>query len=406
MKVFGLICLLYLSLDVSGKVFYVREDGRKGECVLLQYKPGGKKVAMSPIKAPVAKMQEDALSGLIGTIGKSATLSMHSMNAIKAFAGTMANIAPKLGPCLGVFGAAFGMLDAFTKPKLSDVLGAVNKAIGKLTDEVNDRLESMKGYVDEKVIEMERDLTKREYQHLFDMLEECAKKFDKHSADRCMENTDTIQDAAYAKFAIFAEEINAGDIDDYKIKRIEMNLLTFRNYVLLRLMTMKALMETYDSDDKPEHAEGMKRNIKQDVERYIKYVNRAYELIRKHHLVSNTFRSTMKCDSLSEVNEGTWPFKVHTADRTTCKCYIDPMLKNNEDAKCALQLTLRADGKSVYRSYLVSRNNNKEAAPQVARQILRPAVNRYLEALGKAIENYWTSEVLSLIPDWEKVAGI
>ena len=69
-------------------------------------------------------MPANAIAQIAGLGSKSAALAMHTANLMKAFSQggkLFLKIAPKLGPALGVFGAALGFVTAFTKPTPQEI---------------------------------------------------------------------------------------------------------------------------------------------------------------------------------------------------------------------------------------------------------------------------------------------
>ena len=135
-------------------------------CEFKGYVPGGNKVMVKKIEAPVAKLEKGLFAGLAGNMGKATAGAQHTTMLLKGFS-KLADIAPKLGPALGMFGVAFSVIKGFTDPSPQDILDAANKAIEELTDEVNKRLDEMKAYVNEKTLNLEKDLINREYKALF-----------------------------------------------------------------------------------------------------------------------------------------------------------------------------------------------------------------------------------------------
>ena len=93
--------------------------------------------------------------------------------------------APKHASSLGIFSAAFGLLE-LAKPSQSDLLRSVNKGFKKLADDVNNRLKKVEGYVDGKVIELEKRLMNREYKTLHRYWVDCVQQSNEKNSIDCM----------------------------------------------------------------------------------------------------------------------------------------------------------------------------------------------------------------------------
>ena len=252
----------------GGNFFYINKDFHsKGVCSYKGYMPGGGTPNISPIKPPTATMPANALAKIAGLGSKGASLAMHSSNLMKAFGKGSAlflKIAPKLGPALGVFGAALGFVSALTSPTPQDILNQANKAIAKLTAEVNDRLVKMEGYVDYKVIQLEKDLVNREYRSLFNLFGNCVKEATKNQVNECMRDAETKASSDAPKYTILDTKMGAyTDSTEfrsyydsnpskapsfYDVKRIEAGIISFRDFATLHLLMISTLLDTYKSD--------------------------------------------------------------------------------------------------------------------------------------------------------------
>ena len=152
--------------------------------------------------------------------------------------------APKLASSLGIFSAAFGLLE-LAKPSQSDLLRSVNKGFKKLADDVNNRLKKMEGYVDGKVIELEKRLMNREYKTLHRYWVDCVQQSNEKNSIDCMRRGHRFIHAHLPHFQILADNFNSRSRvlpSYYDIKRLEVGLIPFREYAALHLCALQVVV--------------------------------------------------------------------------------------------------------------------------------------------------------------------
>uniref|UniRef100_A0A7M5V6U0 Uncharacterized protein n=1 Tax=Clytia hemisphaerica TaxID=252671 RepID=A0A7M5V6U0_9CNID len=343
-----LFFLVVSPLQVFSKYFYARHFTLGPNCEFKGYAPGGNKIMVQKIEAPVATMQKGLFAGLAGNMKKGAAGAQHSVMLLKGF-GKLANIAPKLGPALGLFGVAFSIVKSFTDPSPQDILDQANKAIAELTEEVNNRLDEMKGYVEEKVIKLEKDLIEREYQSLFRIWSNCLKETTKEKVDECQEDAAKDIMGARPKFAIFWDRVQSNEMfPGYDVKRLEANLLTFRDYVILCFASLSALTASLENEPgKKLDYQRYANDLNYEIDWSVKYVKNAFDIIRRMHIGGNNCKDTFKCTRLKEVWEG-WP-GAHTQDFRLCSCVFDRA--DVSTMKCEEKIMIRVDGKTKLPTY-------------------------------------------------------
>jgi len=401
--------LMIFSQHVAGKRFYGFGTRKGDHCTFKGYAPGGNKVTVQRIIAPTAKIEKGILSGLAGNMAKASSGTQHATMLLKGF-GKLANIAPKLGPALGLFGVGFSMVKSFTDPSPQDILDEVNKAVGKLTEEMNNRLDEMKAYVGKKVIDLEKDLISREYKALFRFWSNCLKEVTKEEADECQEDAAKKIMGARPKFALFSDVVQADKMpstDD--VKRIEASLGTFRDYVLLNLLCLSTLTATYKEDtSKKDYYERYAKELNADIKWSVTYVKNAVSIIQRMHTGGDNCKDTMKCTKLKQYKEG-WLVPVRTGDHLTCTCVFDRGDVSTQT--CGFYVYIRYDGKRPggrYQWFNAPTSNTEAGAKYVAQFNLDFKRTPYINALKNVITNYWDNEILDLVPEWEslKVEGI
>jgi len=397
--------LLYLILAVlvghaNSSRFYAVVEKPQKYCTFEGYVPGGNKITVAKIIAPVAKMQKNVFSGLAGNLGKASVGAQHSTMLLKGF-GKLANIAPKLGPALGLFGVGFSLVKSFIEPSPQDILDQANKAIADLTNEVNSRLDEMKGYVEEKTLELEKDLVNREYKSLFKLWANCVKEVTKEKVNECMEDAAKQIMASRPKFAIFGDDVQADhqpSISD--VKRIEANLITFRDYVIMSLASLSTLVATF-KDDPAKKREYIRyaNDLNTEIKWCVDYARNAVFIIKKMHADFRHCDATKNCTDFTKYYEG-WP-SVNTMSWLVCSCVIDPA--DVSTRACRVKIAMRIDGRRTYTRYDLPTADYFSAAKMLGRREVQKQVGKYITDMLATINNYWQNELLDLIPDWENL---
>ena len=205
---------LYLLCQVSvvlSDEWRTKHTPLNGDCSFTSYQPGRKEVIIQTITAPTAELQKTVLSAIfthantddfIGTVGLSAEVVTIAGELSKKFAST----ASKLAPCLAIFSGVMSMFGSDMTPTADDILKATNKAIEKLAEEVNDRLEEMRVYVDERVIDLEKDLVERRYKFHFTYWAECIKEDTKERVNNCQAESYRLMSASLGEIALFYDK--------------------------------------------------------------------------------------------------------------------------------------------------------------------------------------------------------
>ncbi|XP_065061662.1 uncharacterized protein LOC135688668 [Rhopilema esculentum] len=431
MLISAFILASFAITSLDGSYFYIYKDFQsKGVCSYKGYMPGGGKPNISPIKPPTATMPANALAKIAGLGSKSAALAMHSSNLMKALGKGSAlflKIAPKLGPALGVFGAALGFVTAFTSPTPQDILNQANKAIAKLTAEVNDRLVKMEGYVDYKVIKLEKDLVNREYRSLFNLFGNCAKEATKDQVNECMRDAEMKAASDAPKYMILDTKMGAYTDSTkfrsyydsnpskapsyYDVKRIEAGIISFRDYATLHLLMISTLLDTYKSDATlPNAAYYVTRYTREQASaaaKYAGYADWAYKWILSRNFGENRSNQFKKsCQNAKELKEG-WFVPVRTAYYSHCSIQCTGM---NTPANCDYRVLIRADGKrpSSYFSYYNSACGSCFSSVAVqyglsvkGSQICAP----FLASLNKDIKTYYDKTLVYSVNIWKEIAA-
>ena len=262
----------------SGFRFWFEDDLHlDGNCKYTGYIPGGGIPNIQPIKAPEAKLPGNALAEIAGVGEKGTKIAETALKIGEAFAksgSAFAAAAPGVGAALSVFGAGFGFLSDELKPKPEDILKAVNKAFKELTNAINDRLEQMKGYVDQKIIDLKKELVNQEYTTLFESFTGCidGPGLTKKKVNNCVINIEKRIKASRGKFMPARREMkdwNPGSKNPHsryyfekhpskappyvRVKEMEAVMLTFRDFANLHLLVLSSLINTFKKSGPKDH---------------------------------------------------------------------------------------------------------------------------------------------------------
>ena len=248
-----------------------------GNCKYSGYIPGGGIPNIKPITAPVAKLPGNALAEIAGVGEKGTKMAETALKVGEAFAksgSALAAAAPGVGAALAVVGTGFGFLSDEFKVKPEDILKAVNKAFKELTDAINDRLEQMKGYIDQKIINLKKELVNQEYTTLFESFTGCidGPGLTKKKVNDCVMRVEKRIKASRGKFMPARENMKQWNPSSkvphsryyfekhpskappyVRVKEMEAVMLTFRDFANLHLLVLSSLINTFKKSGPKDH---------------------------------------------------------------------------------------------------------------------------------------------------------
>jgi len=426
------LCLVILGITACvqgyhgpGGTFYwkIRAEGTHGVCAFNGFKPGGGKVSITKIKAPVAEL-ENKLLGTLFNRGSRFFLAGRATAAAAKEIKVIADIAKNLGKVaavMGVIGQAFGVLSDIASNNVQDVVNAVNKALEKLTQEINDKLEDMKGYVDQQVLDLEMRLYTREYKTEWSSFARCASFRKEKDQIVCLRDTERNSFKKFAKFAIHYDKVTKHQyLSINELKSLELNAPMFRNYAVLRILTLKALMTVYEDEDKAEYKyyAGV---LRRDIDRFSLYADKAFVMTKLGHISGSSCQETVQCppNFRDEIGYQKWD----------CSCKLDRMMATNTE-RCRTTVCARdgmrfkgGDSYKMIQQYdfaairlgaiqydtgdekldVTGIHNGQVAAKKALVYLLRGQQAAYKQRMAQTIDEYWTATVLSLIPQWKKI---
>ena len=242
------------------------------------YSPGGRKSVITPIPSVAVSFDRDAAAAaaaaanfkrsgsIVAASAKIASQLLSSetkktvSNAVKYFKKT----ATYLGPSLSIVSALLGF--SVRGPTTTELLAKVNEGLDKLRKEINNRLDEMKGYVDNSIIESEKRAMNS---HLFEVSKRwsrCASKFTKEAEIKCQEDVADIYSSKEGFFMTYRLLFRSKKriSESYDIKKVEVSLPVFSQYVTLRLVCLQTLINTFISDKTIAHSsEKLKKYMKE-----------------------------------------------------------------------------------------------------------------------------------------------
>lgn len=387
------------------------------QCKFPGYAPGGivpkmRDIDIKPTTFEKSMMQNSLkfLAGKIGTTDDKLHTAVES--AFRIFES-----APVIGSVVTIIGTSFDI--AVDEKDPDEILRKAQESVLLLQDEVNKRLDQMVDYVDAKDLEGEKRAMKNTYKELFDKWSKCARKSSKNEVDRCQKNTEEDIDSARFHFqqkqSMFDQTkkgskrkydpnfryryvatwqwmdrycgTHAFCPSHYDVKLIESGLVIFRDYASLHLLSIAALAGTYKLD-KATNAESCKQyqhymdKLEKKANYYVEYVKWAYDWIYIRQYEENMyFGVPRRSGGPASAKRGGFIGTIECPSSSKCTVECSQMIKDN---KCTLsgahKATLMTEAGKVCDKYLYSGPEN----------------------MKKAIQEYWTTDVLDVAKIWEQ----
>lgn len=252
----ALACLQYAQCGT----FYVTTE-LSDQCKYTGYKPSGDVPNIDHIQSKAAKIQESSLQSIVGKFNEGAGITSATLGVMNS-AGRLLNSAPHVAAALGALSVAMGLVVGSVGPQ--DILDKANEAVAALTADVNDRMDKMKDYVDVRVIQLEKGLISSKYKVFFYDWIHCAEERSTEKALNCQQDVERNLKSARFEFEILHEKQESMDPNGpsrfrythqflkeyasqykspshYDVKRLEADLIPFRNFASLHLMVLQTL---------------------------------------------------------------------------------------------------------------------------------------------------------------------
>ena len=378
----------------------------------MGYSPGGRKPVITPIPSFSVTFDRNAVAAAAAarTFTKSGNIVASSAkiaseylssgtkttisNALKYFKKT----ATYLGPTLSIVSALLGF--SVSGPSTKDLLAKVNEGFDKLRKEINTRLDEMKGYIDNEIIELEKRLMKS---HLFEVStrwSRCASKINYKTEIACQENVADVY-AGKERFFMpyryyFKNKMTI--VKQKEIKRLELSLPVFPNYVTLRLICLQALIDTFKYDTTLSGSVTKLKKYKREYKKVAidsaKYISWATEQI-----LASRDCNTLKYPVL---NKQMKKFRIHTKIRSQGKVQWG---WGKEHAKVSTKTgTVECDPLSKYKCRVVNFQAAVDVKPivdSILRQGAQQGCKKYYKNICQDMRSYWRKEVEITANIWQ-----
>ncbi|XP_066924874.1 uncharacterized protein [Clytia hemisphaerica] len=409
--------------------FCCKSNPLQGYCTYQGYVPGGKKVMLRPIRAPVANLQMDAVA-TYGTYLGYAFSATSAQVDVAALAKNFAKYAEVMSVGLGVFGSVVGIAADKATPTPADIINACNVALEKLTDEVNDQFSNMKDYVDQQIIQQDKLLMNLNYKQYYSYYTGCLTEITEDDMLDCLKAVNRLSGSDSAKFLRFFEHKSNPNwnpsVDD--VKRMEAIFIIFRDYADLRIMILLSLSAMYErkqqTTNNKKAAKTYLTELKNDIEEFMDYANFTYtQIYNKHNTHWDYLTETKKCTTRYQrtIKEG-WLVAVHTWDAINCgsrfseflqepeRCWHDGYVRKQGNCPCSGSMEDMYAGKtSTPLCPMVKYGSNADTWASVMTlwnfniKRMGPEFRLYREQDLKSLENYWNANIFVNFPVWKNI---
>lgn len=390
-----LVAVIYLSRKGV-------EATRSSQCTYTGYAPASApQISSISVNSP-EKFEESVLEKALG-IGETGGEIMEKTLEIS-------EVSPHLALTFGAIALALGI--AQNEPSPQDILNRAHESVQLLANDVNERLNQLQDYADANDLELERRIMTRNYKELFDQWQECLTYKTKAEADNCQARVERAVKSARYQFQPLQSKFDEKDsegkpvydpnfeyryvatwqwMNEYKdvhvsfpeykeVKRLEIGLIPFRNYVTLHLLVLETLIKTHEALG-DEGCENLKFFLERMIERsdyYVRYVKWAYEWIYIRQYEENMYFGI----------KGRAGGGRASADRGgfigTKKC-----LGN----KCTVECT------QIIKDNVCTFNNGH---PKNVGVEVTQICEKYLGEVKKQLKAFWKDQILGVAEIWKK----
>lgn len=391
-----LVMVIHLSLTEAAA-------SRSKQCTYAGYAPGGSVPEITSITAKKPeKFEENVLENALG-VGETA-------GEVFEKALELSKVAPQLALTFGTIALALGM--AQSEPSPQDILDRAHESVQLLANDVNERLNQLQDYADVKDLQLERRVMTRNYKELFDKWQECLTYSTKKEANACQARVERAVKSARFQFQTLQTMFDQKGKDDkplydpnfdyryvatwqwmkkYKgshvnypsydeVKRLEIGLIPFRNYVTLHLLVLEALIKTQEAQG-DEGCSDLKFYLQRMAERsdyYVRYVKWAYEWIYIRQYEENMYFGIPGRAGGGPASQARGGFlSTKECSGRTCTVECSQMMKDN----------------------ICTFNNG---SPKFVDQERKNICETYLAEVKKQLSDFWKDQILDVAKIWEK----
>jgi len=427
-----LICLLILSLvgHLHARTSYEEtESVTNGEqCKYVKYEGGdGSVFPISPMPTPEAAVPTTALADLFGKapadwLSKVDKVADGWMAFGSAMTGTMStvfsDVAPALGPLLGVIGVGFGFdPKTWNTVQPEQIIAEVNKAIKKVVEETNRRFELFREFVTDEIREYMKEAMEDDYRGQFETWKDCTEYDTFERVNDCQIDSALAAKRTKYKFMFQNkyEAENSGNevtLTHDEIKAIELQLPILKKWADFHLLVLGGIVKTYEDKNK-KLFDKYRGDLIEEGNYYVGYLEWGLERVRRARLDEQPSKPSLRCPYGYEKE---WKFCFSCGRMmsskylqwTSQKCefkstsmkasYCDIKGTKHCGRHCFLGRGLfwrSADDSNLW-SYQRSLHNDIQRRADTM-------VNEYNEKLSQDFNTFWKKEVKMYIPKFKEI---
>eukprot|EP00111_Clytia_hemisphaerica_P004010 TCONS_00011489-protein len=293
----------------------------------------------------------------------------------------------------------------------------------------------MKDYVDTEIIRLLKDINHQKYKFLYSYWTGCIEG-PANETELCQREANRLIQASVNEFAMYSDQFDRNTLKfnplltGDQIKRVEVNLILFRNYVFLSVMAMKTITSTYKDQQEKAYVDLYENQLQKNVKFYNDYAKASVDLVKQINLnyTSNYFSSKYEQemrDHEKKVPDGTLlpepDYLITTFVETEIKCKLQMNSRFTDYCKADVSVMLCKKGSKLYvnckkgdripdnwrykKSYshypVWSKYDVSHTPAFLARAICRSELNTKLKdfksSYALSIKRYWENEVGKLL---------
>ena len=221
------------------------------------------------------------------------------VSAANEIVGLFATTAPALGPCLGLLGFGFGLLDKLNSVSPEEIIKEVNKAIEQVVENTNRRFEVMQEYVERQVREAMQEAMEDDYKGQFETWNQCLQLPTKARVDNCQEVLARVVNGLKYRFMFQRKYSENEEMSRAGVKSLELQLPVLKKWADFHLLVIAALMNTFKEDNRAMYRL-YRGNFINNGNLYIGYMEWGLNKIRQSRIEDNSKSPSLDCKDFND----------------------------------------------------------------------------------------------------------